>query len=81
MRIYVFTSKASKNLRAFTNDMSGNNLPQQFSPWQSNGPIAPDEEFPFRLARNQIEKAIDEAGFQLWRVKLKTEGKSKEKAN
>ena len=71
MRIYTFTSKSKENLRAFTNDMSGSNLPQQFAPWRANGPVAADEKFPFRLSRDDIEKAIDESGFQLWRLKSK----------
>jgi hypothetical protein len=79
MRIYVFTSKSTKNLRAFTNDMSGNNLPRQFSPWHADGPIAPNEDSPHRFARDRIEKAIDESGFQLWRLKLKSKEKDKVK--
>ena len=75
MRIYVFTSKTQKNLRAFTDDMSGAKLPQQLGPWRANGAIAADEKSPYRLARNQIEKAIKDAGFQLWRVKVKSEEK------
>ena len=81
MRIYVFTSKSTKNLRAFTNDMSGDNLPQQLAPWHADGPVAPNEDFPHRFARDRIEKAIDESGFQLWRLKLKSKDKVKEKAN
>lgn len=77
MRIYVFTSKSKKNLRAFTDDMTGGKLPQQFAPWRANGMIAAKEEFPYRFARNQIEKSISDAGFQLWRLKVKTEEKEK----
>jgi hypothetical protein len=75
MRIYVFTSKTRKNLRAFTDDVSGAKLPQQLGPWRANGAIAADEKSPYRLARNQIEKSINDAGFQLWRVKVKSEEK------
>jgi hypothetical protein len=77
MRIYVFTSKSKKNLRAFTDDMSGGKLPQQFAPWRANGMIATKEEFPYRFARDQIEKSITDSGFQLWRLKLKSEEKEK----
>ena len=73
MRIYVFTSKTQKNLRAFTDDMSGAKLPPQLGPWRANGAIAADEKSPYRLARNQIEKSINGEGFQLWRVKVKSE--------
>ena len=77
MRIYVFTSKTKKNLRAFTDDMTGGKLPQQFGPWHANGAISANEEFPYRFARDQIEKSVTDSGFQLWRLKLK----SKEKAD
>lgn len=75
MRIYVFTSKTRKNLRAFTDDVSGGKLPPQLGPWRANGAIAADEKSPYRLARNQIEKSINGEGFQLWRVKAKSEEK------
>jgi hypothetical protein len=76
MRIYVFTSKSKKNLRAFTDDTTGGKLPQQFGPWRANGMIAAKEEFPYRFARDQIEKSIADSGFQLWRLKLKSEEKA-----
>ena len=76
MRIYVFTSKSRENLRAFTNDMAGENLPRQFAPWHADGPVAANEDFPYRFARDQIEKAIDDSGFQLWRLKSKDEAKA-----
>lgn len=77
MRIYVFTSKSKTNLRAFTDDMTGGKLPQQFAPWRANGMVAANEAFPYRFARGQIEKSITDSGFQLWRFKMK----SKEKAD
>jgi len=76
MHIYVFTSKSKKNLRAFTDDMTGGKLPQQFGPWRANGKIATKEEYPYRFARDQIEKSIVDSGFQLWRLKLKNEAKA-----
>lgn len=76
MRIYVFTSKSKTNLRAFTDDMTGGKLPQQFAPWRANGMIPAHEEFPYRFARDQIEQSIADSGFQLWRLKMKSEEKA-----
>jgi hypothetical protein len=71
MHIYVFTSETNNALRAFTDDASGGKLPQQFAPWKANETIAPGSALPHRMARDQIEKAIVDCGFQLWRVKPK----------
>ena len=79
MRIYIFTSKAKKNLRAFTDDMSGGKLPPQFGPWHANGAIATGRELPYRFPRQRVEKSIADSGFQLWRLKPKS--KEKEKAD
>jgi hypothetical protein len=76
MRIYIFTSKAKKNLRAFTDDMSGGKLPRQFAPWHANGAIATGRELPHRFPRDQVEKSIADSGFQLWRLKSKNEEKA-----
>lgn len=72
MQIYVFTSKSKTNLRAFTDDMTGDKLPQQFGPWLENGVIATNDEIPYRFARQEIEQSIADSGFQLWRLKTKT---------
>jgi hypothetical protein len=47
-------------------------LPSQFRPWHAIGSIAADRDPPHQLSRRQIEKAINEQGFQLWRMKPKT---------
>jgi hypothetical protein len=73
MRIYVFKSDLQKGLRAFAGDLAGSKLPDQFAPWHAVGVIGPDKKPPHRLPRNQIEEAIAEQGFQLWRMKAKTE--------
>jgi hypothetical protein len=70
MRIYIFTSETNA-LRAFTDDASGGKLPPQFAPWLANETIAPGSDLPHRFARDQIEKAIADRGFQLWRLKQK----------
>jgi hypothetical protein len=69
MRIYVFKSDARKNLRAFAGDLRGSQLPEQFGPWKAVGAVAPDKDPPYDFPRDQIEKSINEQGFQLWRLR------------
>jgi len=73
MRIYIFKSDASKELRAFSDDPSGAKLPGRFRPWHAFGVIAPGKDPPHRLPRQPIERAIGECGFQLWRMTPKAE--------
>jgi hypothetical protein len=68
MRIFVFKSEPRPDLRAFGADLSGSQLPKQFSPWRAVGAIAPDKDPPHGLSR-VIEPAIKTQGFQLWRMK------------
>jgi len=72
MRIFVFKSGANANLRAFAADVAGSSLPSQFRPWHAIGSIAADKDPPHQLSRKQIEKAINDKGIQLWRLKPKT---------
>jgi hypothetical protein len=72
MRIYVFKSELQKGLRAFAGDLAGSKLPSQFGPWHAVGVIGPDRDPPHQLPRNEIEKALENPGFQLWRKKAKT---------
>ena len=51
------------DLRALADDMAGSRLPAQFRPWRIIGAVAPDN-----LSRDAIETAVEENGFQLWRV-------------
>jgi hypothetical protein len=78
MRIFVFKSEASPRLRAFGGDLIGSRLPNQFSPWRAIGALAPDREAPYNLSRNVIETAINDCGYQLWRLKRKAEDLSQE---
>jgi hypothetical protein len=71
MRIFIFKSEAKEELRAFAADAEGSRLPDQFRPWHAVGVVAPDKEPPHRFARADIENAIKEHGFQLWRMKPK----------
>ncbi|MGA7490267.1 MAG: hypothetical protein WBW74_25370 [Xanthobacteraceae bacterium] len=78
MRIYIFKSEAKSGLRAFAGDLKGMKLPDQFRPWHAIGVVAPDRDPPHKLPREEIERAIDAQGFQLWRMKpqAKTQAKS-----
>jgi hypothetical protein len=69
MRIYMFKSDANSALRAFAGDSAGSKLPQQHGPWHAIGVIRDDRDPPHQFSRSAIEKAIDETGFQLWRMK------------
>jgi hypothetical protein len=69
MRIFVFKSEANPELRAFGGDLAGIKLPAQFKPWRAVGTIAPNQDLPYTIARDDIEKAISECGFQLFRLK------------
>ena len=71
MRIYVFKSDASSKLRAFAGDIMGSKLPNRFGPWHATGVVGPDNDPPHNLPRDDIEKAIDGRGYQLWRLKPK----------
>ena len=72
MRIFVFKSEARTDLRAFGGDLAGLQLPDKFKPWRVVGAIAPNREFPYKISRADVEMAIREQGFQLFRLKEKT---------
>jgi hypothetical protein len=69
MRIYIFKSEARNDLRAFAGDPAGSKLPDRFRPWHAIGVVAPDKDPPHNLARAEIENAVNDHGFQLWRMK------------
>jgi hypothetical protein len=71
MRIFIFKSDASPDLRAFGGDLAGGQLPKQLGPWHAVGAVAPDQKPPHELSRNVIEDAIKTQGFQLWRMSKK----------
>lgn len=73
MRIFIFKSEPRPELRAFSGDLAGIQLPKQFSPWHAIGAIAPDRDPPHELSRDVIETAIKTQGFQLWRMSKKDE--------
>jgi hypothetical protein len=69
MRLYIFKSDANAELRAFAADPAGSKLPAQFRPWHAVGVVGAEKAPPHNLSRDAIEKAIADAGFQLWRMK------------
>jgi hypothetical protein len=71
MRIYIFKSGAHSGLRAFAADLTGAKLPDQLGPWNAIGVVGPGNDPPHKLPRDEIERAIDDHGFQLWRMKPK----------
>ncbi len=71
MRIFIFRSEVSADLRAFAGDMAGSRLPDQFKPWRVTGAVAPDQDPPYQFSRQTIEAAIRDHGFQLWRLSKK----------
>jgi hypothetical protein len=73
MRIFIFKSQPRPELRAFSGDVGGGELPKQFSPWHAIGVISPDRAPPHALSRDVIETAIKAKGFQLWRMSKKDE--------
>lgn len=75
MRIFIFKSEASPDLRAFGGDLIGSRLPKQFQPWRAVGAIGPSQNPPHKFSRDTIECAIRDNGFQLWRLSKKAANK------
>jgi hypothetical protein len=68
MRIYIFKSETTRDLRAFAGDPGGSKLPPNHGPWTATGVVAAGRDPPHNLSRNAIERAIGSEGFQLWRL-------------
>jgi hypothetical protein len=73
MHIFMFKSQAANGLRAFAGDSVGTKLPPQHGPWQSIGVYRPMKDLPHNMSRKAVERAIEKTGYQLWRLKAKTE--------
>jgi hypothetical protein len=73
MRIFIFKSETRAGLCAFAGDQSGNTLPKSHGPWTATGVVAANSAPPHRISRAAIEKAIEEQGFQLWRLAKKAD--------
>ena len=69
MRIFIFKSETSPDLRAFSDDQGGHKLPAQFRPWHAIGVVRPENALPHNISRETVEKAIEAQGVQLWRMK------------
>ena len=67
--IYKFASDGTKGLFAFSGDPAGGKLPERHGPWSSTGKVQPHEAIPHRLNRESIVQAIDDHGYQMWRLK------------
>jgi len=72
MRLYMFASGVN-GLSAFSADAEGSKLPEQFQPWTLNGFVENGDSPPHNFSRFKIESAIKMVGFQLWRVKERTQ--------
>jgi hypothetical protein len=71
MRFYIFKSETTKDLRAFAGDTLGTKLPDNHAPWTVTGVVAAEAVPPHKLSRETIEEAIQNEGFQLWRLSRK----------
>jgi hypothetical protein len=69
MNIFIFRSESNRELRAFSGDQGGLNLPTSFRPWHAVVVVRPDAAPPNNLSRDVIEKAIADTGFQLYKLK------------
>ena len=63
---YVFRSGGSADLRAFTDEVSGEKLPAADGPWSLEQTISPDEEWTLGISRAVVATGILENGFYLW---------------
>lgn len=69
MRIYIFKSEKTKDLRAFAGDLKGSMLPKSHGPWTATGVVGIGSAPPHNISRDAVEKALAGEGFQLWRIK------------
>ena len=67
--IYKFSSGATAGLFAFAGDQAGTLLPGKHAPWVRSGMVRPGQTIPHKLDRDVIERAIDDHGYQMWRMK------------
>jgi hypothetical protein len=75
IRIFIFKSETRPDLCAFGGDLAGIELPSQFKPWRAVGAVAPSGDFRYNLSRRDVEAAIKDRGFQLFRYKKKAKVK------
>jgi hypothetical protein len=73
MRLYIFKSEKTTDLRAFAGEPNGAKLPPNHGPWTVTGVVGVGKAPPHNFSRTAIEEAIDGKGFQLWRLVKKEE--------
>ncbi|WP_332683700.1 PRC-barrel domain-containing protein [Bosea sp. (in: a-proteobacteria)] len=67
MRTYrLFQAANSPDLRGFTDEPAGANLPPDLGPWTLIRAIGPDEEWTPAISRAVVAAGIIENGFYLW---------------
>lgn len=71
MRFFIFKSETRRDLQAFAADRSGNTLPVHHGPWTVIGVVGEASALPHKLSRVAIEDAIEQHGFQMWRLAKK----------
>ena len=67
--IFNFRSESGHALFAFTGERDGSSLPARHGPWKLIEYIGPGKKMPHAFDREAVERAIDQHGFQLWRLK------------
>jgi hypothetical protein len=72
MKLFMFKSEGNGELRAFTADAGGEQLPARHGPWTAVGVVREDKDPPYNMSRDLIGKSITDQGFQLYKVKKKT---------
>jgi hypothetical protein len=76
MRLYIFKSETTSDLRAFAGEPAGSKLPTNHGPWTAVGIVGVDKAPPHNFSRAAIEEAINGSGFQLWRFIKKAEAQA-----
>ena len=55
MRLYIFKSETTKELRAFADEPNGSKLPEKHRPWTIVGVVGAGKAPPHNLSRATIE--------------------------
>lgn len=67
MRTYrLFQAANSPDLRGFTDEPAGANLPPEHGPWTLIREIGPDEDWTLAISRAVVAAGLIENGFYLW---------------
>jgi hypothetical protein len=63
---YVFRAGDTPDLRGFTDEPAGEQLPAEHGPWTLVQQVSPDEEWTIDISRAVVAAGILENGFYLW---------------